>query len=130
MPNRDLDFMIHMYVMGRSLHDVCDGETGEQPNSSDGWYCLKCGYQGHWGSGGYEHIEVPPLYSTDISVAWMVVDRIVAIGGAVWERFDAHAEKDLGRLWALSGESVARVICLISLKAVFPIENDETGGLS
>ena len=53
----------------------CDGEQGEQPISSDGWFCLKCGYDGNWGD-SFEHMELPPRYTTRLDAIKQLRQRM------------------------------------------------------
>lgn len=69
------DELVAKRVMGWTP-GICDGEWGEQPNSSDGWYCMKCGYEGHWGA-GFEHENIPPRYTVSMNAAWQVVEKMV-----------------------------------------------------
>jgi hypothetical protein len=70
---------------------ICDGEHGEQPNSSDGWFCMTCGYEGSWGS-DTEHAVVPPNLLADMQAAWTVIEWTKHLPGGLRYRFDVILE--------------------------------------
>lgn len=57
----------------------CDGEMGEQPWSPDGWFCMKCGYEGSWGD-SFEHTEIAPRYTESLDKAWEIIRKMEAGG--------------------------------------------------
>ena len=101
MDNRELDFIIYTEFMG-----------------FDDWETDKT----------YWEKERPPHYSTDISAAFMVVDKLVEMGFYVDIGVDEHGaqvqlDHDAADIGWLFGESIRadtapEAICLAALKAV------------
>ena len=93
----------------------CDGEMGELPTSSDGWFCQSCGYSGDWGD-GFEHEEVPDRYTRSLDIAWKIVEHFKNSNG--WIVFCeniaqiATSKEITSVLWYLSAE----VICVAALR--------------
>jgi hypothetical protein len=69
------DEMVATKVMGW-VPGICDGEMGEQPCSSDGWFCQKCGHDGYWGD-DFEHEQLPPHYTASMDAAWKVIEHFI-----------------------------------------------------
>lgn len=67
----------------------CDGYMGEQPESSDGWFCMKCGYEGSWGE-SFEHTEIAPRYTESLDKAWEVFRKIVYDYESFYSAFAYH----------------------------------------
>jgi len=124
-PGRELDKLVESTFFGWKEGMECDGEIGELPISSDGWFCLKCGYQGTWGE-DTTHYQQPKPRSTDIAAAWEIlkelnkktyvrVERPTKTG---YECFDKWiCEIGGGRIYA-SGKTAPEAVCKVALLAV------------
>jgi hypothetical protein len=110
-------------VMGWQAKE-CDGEIGEQPISPDGWYCLRCGYDGSWGD-GMTHEENPPRYSESMDRACTIPQHprffeantsIVCVPQSYWKcEMDFHQK---GTVYYAFADVPAEAVCLVALKAV------------
>lgn len=74
MKPEDKNRLVAIHIMGWQAKE-CDGEIGEQPCSSDGWFCQKCGVEGGWGD-EYTHEEQPRRYTQSMERAWEVVKKM------------------------------------------------------
>lgn len=98
----------------------CNGEIGEKSISSDGWYCLKCGYSGYWGD-DQEHEQVPLHYTTDMNVAMEVIHHFT-VPIAIWKGHDFTCKflgvfADEKPSYGIS-KNLAEAICKAALRSV------------
>ena len=65
---------------------ICDGELLEM---SGGWVCSLCALNGVWERDDFDrfpsHNQLPPQYSTDMNVAWLLLQTIAALPNEPFE---------------------------------------------
>lgn len=124
-PGRELDALIATKVMNDDLW-LC---RGTQVDRGGGWGCSDCFYSGEWLEEDpfKEHLKEVKYYSTDISAAWEIVDKLLEKDLRLTI---THAEKNLWFVFIVKGfntplnkdaieaETAAHAICLAALKAL------------
>jgi len=119
-PGRELDALVAEKVFGAVVSwDKYAGGNHPHSPSINTPECPSCGYDGHW-----DHDAVPN-YSTDISAAWQVVDRLtevfadmeLTVDKGMWEcLFDTR--EIVPEHFLAGADTAPHAICLAALKAV------------
>lgn len=79
MTIEDRNLLVAEKVMGWKSGQECEGYMGEQPNSSDGWFCQLCGHEGYWGD-SFSHEALPPRYVESMDLALLILQRYKMVG--------------------------------------------------
>lgn len=112
----------------------CDGDQGEQSNSSDGWFCLKCGEEGCWGD-NFDHEEIPQRYTRSLDLTMQALEQAkqkvhiqVFILARYSEQFEMHLhyypkQDDIFSVkhinsHCVQAERLPREICKLLLRAL------------
>lgn len=119
--SRELDALVAEKVMGFYLH-----KRRDEWNDGDPYFYVT--YPNFDGHGSDELIHKIPNYSTDISAAWKVIEKVQESCGGIDLKFNRHdrmwetdflaSDNDCLILGCDGAPTVAHAICLAALKAV------------